>query len=203
MAAKKVVAKKTAPAVAVAVAQVGEVTLESIVAATQAGSFVYTAAAVHGPLIEAGFVEINPAMADENGAIATRSTEKGNSQVMTATNQTQAAAPAVKAGFVIETGVTMPAISGRGRSGCSYPFDQMEVNQSFFVAASESKPNPAKSLASTISSANARYAVPVTDGSTRTTKKGAVVPATVETRKFVVRSVTENGVAGARVWRTL
>ena len=104
--------------------------------------------------------------------------------------------------FQIENDVPVPAISGRGRGGNVYPFDQLEVGQSFFVANSESKPNAAKSLASTVSSATARYAVPAEDGSTKTNKKSEVVPVLVETRKFVVRSVEEDGVKGARVWRT-
>jgi hypothetical protein len=37
----------------------------------------------------------------------------------------------------------------------------------------------------------------------RQNRRGEVVPVMVETRKFVVRSVEENGVKGARVWRTL
>jgi len=107
-----------------------------------------------------------------------------------------------KNGFVLEAGVPLPTIKRGGRGGEVYPFDEMGVGQSFFVAASADKPNPAKSLASTVSSATARYAVPAEDGSTKTNKKGETVPLMVETRKFVVRSVEENGVKGARVWRT-
>ena len=104
--------------------------------------------------------------------------------------------------FKIEDSIPVPTISGRGRGVKVYPFDQLEVGQSFFVANDESKPNAAKSLASTVSGATARYAVPAEDGATKTNKKGEVVPVMVETRKFVVRSVEENGVKGARVWRT-
>ncbi len=104
--------------------------------------------------------------------------------------------------FQVENDVPVPAISGRGRGVNVYPFKVLAVGQSFFVPNSESKPNAAKSLASTVSSATARYAVPAEDGSTKTNKKGEVVPVMVETRKFVVRSVEENGVKGARVWRT-
>ena len=104
--------------------------------------------------------------------------------------------------FQIEDSLPVPAISGRGRGSNVYPFGQLEVGQSFFVANSESKPNAAKSLASTVCSATARYAVPAEDGSTKTNKKGEVVPVMVKTRKFVVRRVEEDGVKGARVWRT-
>ena len=78
-----------------------------------------------------------------------------------------------------------------------YPFDALNVRQSFFVPNTEDKPNAAKSLASTVSSATARYAE-VVEGQFKTNKKGEQVPVTRETRKFVVRSVE----GGARVWRT-
>ena len=207
MAAKKSAGEKTA---ATAVAVIG---LAEIVAAGANGLF--TPAAVHGPLVEAGLVEINPAMVNEAGEIATRATQAGieslDSGAIVVDNATTEANSAiaetgktekVKTMFQIEDNVPVPAISGRGRGGNVYPFDQLAVGQSFFVPNSESKPNAAKSLASTVSSATSRYAVPAEDGSTKTNKKGEVVPVMVETRKFVVRSVEEDGVKGARVWRT-
>ena len=207
MATKKSAGKKTA---ATAVVVVG---LAEIVAAGANGLF--TPAAVHGPLVEAGLVEINPAMVNEAGEIATRATQAGieslDSGAIVVDNATSEANSAiaetgktekVKTMFQIEDNVPVPAISGRGRGGNVYPFEVLAVGQSFFVPNSESKPNAAKSLASTVSSATARYAVPAEDGSTKTNKKGEVVPVLVETRKFVVRSVEEDGVKGARVWRT-
>ena len=68
MATKKSAAKKTAETVAV-------IGLAEIVAAGANG--LYTAVAVHAPLVEAGLVEINPAMVNEAGEIATRATQKG------------------------------------------------------------------------------------------------------------------------------
>ena len=196
---------------AVAVAQVGEVTLENIVSATLDGtkSFLYTSAAVHTPLAEAGLVEVNPTMANDAGELATRATQKGIDSVLkngeNQTSETQgesAKTEKVKTMFQLEDNVALPSISGRGRTGTTYPFEAMAVGQSFFVANREDKPNAAKSLASTVSSATARYAVPSADGATKTNKKGKTVPVMVETRKFVVRSVEENGVKGARIWRT-
>lgn len=208
MTTKKSAAKKTAETVAV-------IGLAEIVAAGANGLF--TPVAVHGPLVEAGLVEINPGMTNENGEVATRATQAGieslDSGATVGNNATSEATSAtaetgktekVKTMFKIEDSIPFPKISGRGRGGKMYPFDQLEVGQSFFVANDESKPNAAKSLASTVSSATARYAVAsAEDGSTKTNKKGEVVPVMVETRKFVVRSVEENGVKGARVWRTL
>ena len=202
MTTNKSSAKKTAKIATV-------IGLAEIVAAGANGLF--TPAAVHGPLVEAGLVEINPAMVNEAGEIATRATQAGiesldsgaivvDNATTEANSETAATGKTekVKSMFKIENEVPVPAISGRGRGGNMYPFDQLEVGQSFFVANSESKPNAAKSLASTVSSATARYAVPAEDGSTKTNKKGKTVPVMVETRKFVVRSVE----GGARVWRT-
>lgn len=201
--------RKTAPAVAVA--EVGNVTMSHIVEATldPAKGFLYTSADVHTSLAEAGLVEVNPGMANEAGELATRATQKGIDSVSkngenatSETNGEPAKTEKVNQMFQLEDNVAVPSISGRGRTGTTYPFEVMAVGQSFFVANSEGKPNAAKSLASTVSSATARYAVPSADGATKTNKKGETVPVMVVTRKFIVRSVEENGVKGARVWRT-
>lgn len=203
----KKASRKTAPAVAVA--QVGEVALENIVAATLDAErgFLHTSPAVHTPLIEAGLVEINTDIINEAGEVATRATEKGIKAVQTNHDESQAVETvAGKNGFVLEADIAVPTIKRGGRGGEVYPFDAMTVGQSFFVAASEAKPNPAKSLASTVSSATARYAEEKKNAAgeveTKTNKKGEVVPVMVETRKFIVRSVEEKGVKGARIWRT-
>ena len=206
MTTKKSAAKKTAEIAT-------PIGLVEIVAAGASGMFVPES--VYAPLVEAGLVEINPAITNEAGEIATRATQAGieslDSGAIVVDNATTEAnsetaetgkTEKVKTMFQIEENVPVPTISGRGRGGNVYPFNQLEVGQSFFVPNSESKPNAAKSLASTVSSATARYAVPAEDGSTKTNKKGEVVPVLVETRKFVVRSVEEDGVKGARVWRT-
>ena len=209
MTTKKSAAKKTAEIATV-------IGLAEIVAAGANG--IYVPESVFAPLVEAGLVEINTAMTNEAGEVATRATQKGIDSLQPNGDNTSEASEAsansetaatetgktqkVKIMFQIENDVPVPAISGRGSGGNMYPFEVMAVGQSFFVPNSESKPNAAKSLASTVSSATARYAVPAEDGSTKTNKKGEVVPVMVETRKFVVRSVEEDGVKGARVWRT-
>lgn len=178
------------------------VTLKEIVAAGADG--LYTGPAVHDALVAEGLVELNPAGPNDKGETLTRATQKGIDSMNTASNTGTAAAStsAVSSGFAIDDGIALPTISGRGRAGATvYPFDKLAVGQSFFVPNSEDKPNAAKSLASTVSSATARYAEPV-EGETRIDRKGNSVQAMKATRQFVVRSVEENGVAGARVWRT-
>lgn len=185
MAAKNSKKSKTAPAL----------DLAAIVKATEAGSFVYTSAEAHASALADGLVEVNPSMTNEAGELATRATEKGISSMNA--SQTPAPAAASKPSFAIEDGIELAPISGRGRGGETYPFDKLAVGQSFFVPNSDDKPNVAKSLASTVSSATRRYAEEI-PGQTRTDRKGNVVPALKETRKFVVRAVD----GGARVWRT-
>jgi hypothetical protein len=228
MASAKKTSRKTSAAVGVVGA--GVATLAEIVAATldETKGFIYTSPAVHTPLVEAGLVEVNPQMPNPDQAeeLATRATQKGIDQVNTATApETAAVSNASANGFKLEANVPVPAIAGRGRTGTTYPFDIMEVGHSFFVQNDAEKPNAAKSLASTVSSANARYAVgtgefkavkvPVyqTDESGKRVKdaEGKLIKTgeveeqrevMKQTRTFIVRSVTENGVAGARIWRT-
>lgn len=146
-------------------------------------------------------VEVNPEITNDDGHIAVRlvQTTEGDS-AMPETTQTAAPVAASKSAFVIESGVSMPA-TVRGRTSHMYPFDALEVGQSFFVPNTAEKPNAAKSLASTVSGATARYAQEV-PGETVVNRKGRTVPKTVETRKFVVKADTKEGVEGARVWRT-
>ncbi|AMW36187.1 hypothetical protein [Xanthomonas phage XAJ2] len=190
--------------------------LSAIVAATQAGNFEYTPETVHGPLVAEGLVEVNPEMKNEAGDLATRATSKGieqmNAQNQPATGDTtaQTTAPAAsKPSFQIEV-ATLPPVSGRGRSAGSslYPFEQLEVGQSFFVPATAEKPEPAKSLASVVSAANKRTGVET--GETKQTRNGNTIPVIEFTKHFVVRARSaadesreglKGGTDGARVYR--
>jgi len=135
-------------------------------------------------LVKDGLVETNAEIRDGD-KIAARATTKGtevNDQSNTGTAPT---ATAPTSAFAIDDGITMPPSRG-GRNRGVYPFDQLTVGQSFHVPASEAKPNPAKSLASTVSSANKRNG-----------KEGG------SGAKYEVRSVDASDPrgAGARVWR--
>ena len=186
--ARKPNPSKTAPAL----------DLAAIIAATNSGTFVYTSAEAHASALDDGLVEVNPTMTNEAGELATRATAKGiESMNAPQTSTTPATPAATKPSFAIEDGVPLSAVEGRGRGGETYPFDLLQVNQSFFVPNTAEKPNVAKSLASTVSSATRRYAEEI-EGQTRVDRKGKTVPALKLNRKFVVRAVE----GGARVWRT-
>lgn len=111
-------------------------------------------------LMKEGLVETNGDIRDGD-KIATRATEKGielNTTENGGNAGTSGTAPvATASAFSLIDGAELPASRG-GRNRSVYPFDTMAVGQSFFVPASEAKPNPAKSLASTVSSANKRAA---------------------------------------------
>lgn len=166
--------------------------LAEIVAAGENG--IYTTPAIHQTLIEQGLVEVNPELTNEAGEIATRATPEGIKKMSKNTVEV--------AGFEIEEGVEMPTRSRAGRK-TAYPFDVLNVGQSFFVANTEDKPDAVKSMASTVSSANNRYSVPSEDGATRINRKGEEVPVMVQTRRFECRPADKDGEQGARVWRVM
>lgn len=137
--------------------------LSSIVAAMAVEATPYamlTAKEIEG-LTKEGLVETNPEIVDGD-KIAVRATDagiaanaannppasnEGNTQAMTNTNSQ----------FVTGSGfVPSPSRGGRGRS--IYDFDGLAIGGFIFVPATDDKPNPAKSLASTVSSATKRSA---------------------------------------------
>lgn len=191
-------------------AKITEATLDQ----TQGFAYVKNGA-TSAMLAEAGLVELNPQMVDGD-KIAARATEKGidmyqSGDNVEASNEGQVdqteGTNTMDNQFAIDDGVAIPAIKRKGSATPIYPFDALEVGQSFFVPATEDMPNPGKSLASTVSSASKRYA---TENGTRTINRRnketgemepVEVPAYEYSRKFMVRTVEENGVKGARVWR--
>lgn len=186
------------------------VTLAAVIAATKAGGFEYTPAAFHTELIASGDVEINPEMTNEAGMIATRATAKH----LTEGNEMTQTAPAVngaeKPKFEIESGVELPQRTRNAaglRAGRTpvYPFEQLEIGQSFFVPNASADKPAAKAMASTVAGANARYTEKL-EGQSRTNRKGKVVDATKQLRKFKIfdteRTMQDGSVQkGARIFR--
>lgn len=204
--------KSTATATAVpetaAVKPHVHVRLEDVINATKAGSFVYTGAEFHNPLIASGEVEINPDMTDEHGNVATRAIIKEKEEpVMT---EVSTATVSTKPVFVLESNMPIPEKvrkAGSLRAGRTpvYPFDGLEIGGSFFVAdKAEDKP-AIKAMASTVAGANARFSEAI-EGETRTNRKGKVVPVMKQLRKFKVYDTYLNpedstSQKGARVFR--
>ena len=125
----------------------------------------------------------------------------------------QAGVAANKAQITIDDNVAMPSARSRGGAASKYPFDQLNPQQSFFVAGED----VAKAMPSVVAAQNNRYATKAknddgsvqmregikrekqADGTTKTWKEQ--VPVKEYSKFFFSRSVTENEVKGVRVWR--
>ncbi len=148
-------------------------------------------------LLADGMVEQNTDIADGD-KVATRATEKGITALNEATATTGSGATAST--FEIEDGVQKKGRRG-GRSSILYPFDDLNVGQSFHIPATTERPNPSKSIASTVSAATKKWATPT--GQTKKSPKGNDIPVLSYTRRFSVEAVdaTDPKGAGARVFR--
>lgn len=182
--------------------------LAAINTAVNAGGNYYVSEPDGLPLVNANppLIEVNTGMLDAAGNAAARLTDAGKALLAASANPAVAEQPSP---FAIITGAALPESKRGNRAGAPtiYPFEQLQIGQSFFVPASEKTPEPVKTLGSTVSSANHRYAVDT--GTTKTvtrTKRGeknkAVLDAagnkvkeTVEapvykySRKFTIRAV--------------
>lgn len=125
----------------------------------------------------AGLVEVNPNITNETGAIAARITDAGrNYKTMEDTNNagtegtTEGAqgSEAVGFDFAVETIDAIVPKRVRAETPAKYPFDRLGApvtgedgkpkNQAFFVPATAERPEPWKSLASTVSTHKAKFA---------------------------------------------
>lgn len=135
---------------------------------------------------------------DPAGNVSVFATSLGVAAV-TGTSPVEAAVTP-KSEFVIEDGFVPPASKRGGIKSDTYPFAALGVGQSFFVPATAERPNPAKGLASTVSSATKRFAAAYPSGHAQ-----AGQPTGKDGRKFTVRArTTADGEKsnGARVYRT-
>ena len=139
--------------------------LKEIVDATNAGQNAYFGQVEGQPMADAGLIQVNGAVTNPSNPaeFLCRSTDAAVAYLAsnsgTASTQTEA-----KAGnYAILKNVELPAAKRRGNpSGngapTKYPFESMEVNDTFFSADSEHKKgNAVKALGSTISAQNKKY----------------------------------------------
>lgn len=189
--------------------------LQQAVTATKGGAIPVATKAELEALQRDGLIELGPQekpgsnkfqyRATESGVRAFESENSGNNeqapQPQQNTQQPQGQPQTVSnvKGFEIETGVPVPEKARRSGPSGKYPFDALEVGQSFFIPASNDKPEPWKSLQSTVAAAQRRHAV---EEGTRTDRNGKTVPNLKPTRIFRLDKDTKNGQEGARVWRT-
>jgi hypothetical protein len=189
--------------------------LSMIAAATAAGGFHYVTKDEASPLLShvPQLIEVNTNMIEEGtGKAAARATSAGTA--MTQTAQSGAAVPGVvmPSPFgIIKGAILPPSRRGEGLRGGGapkqYPFDTMEVGDSFFVPVSEKHPDPLKTLGSTVSSANMRFAEETgemrkvhrkvrgkdrkatVDGAGNFVYEDVEIPVYKHTRKFEIRGI--------------
>ncbi len=176
---------KNKPASAPA-AQTATITLADIVAATKGEQgYMYAPREVLEPLVQSGDVIVNhDEGANEQGWFMAKATSKALGVTAEDSAKTETAKPK----FEIESNIVVPERKRNStglRAGRTpiYPFDALEIGQSFFVPDADGK-SAHKSMASTLSGVNTRYSEEV-PGQTRVNRKGATVPATKQTRKYV------------------
>ena len=175
--------------------------LKVIATETTEKGFGYAAESDCAELAKCGLVEVNTSIAlDENGRFAVRCISAGFEVVNGLGTDSE---------FPVVGGIDMPTVSRHiPKRTSKYPFDQLEVGQSFFIAATEEVPNPMRSYASAVTGANKRFAEEV-PGETRVNRKGNTVPLTRQTREFSMRRVADgapwgqHGATGVAVWRVL
>lgn len=179
--------------------------LSRIVEATLDASigFTYCSDEIAGWLVKNEYVEQNEAIKNVSGHLATRATEKGIKLVESLKPKEEVKVSEETVIYVIENVALAPVKRGAGLIPrvSKYPFDKLEVGQSFFVAGKY-----LKGMASTVNNAAKKYATVEKneDGTDKTKvgKNGKDVKCYIYTRKFGVRSDEVNGVAGVRVGRT-
>lgn len=157
------------------------------------------------PLIEVNIEDV------VDGKAAVRLTQEGFNMINPNDNLPVAVASNshVASNYAIISNAALPAAKRGGRGGApvQYPFDALEVGQSFFVPVSSKHVNPTKTLGSTVSSANMRFSVETGEMKTvERTKRGdgnkavidaqgnkiremVTIPVRKQTRKFSIRPV--------------
>ena len=194
--------------------------LIAIASATAANSFMYVTKDECLPLLtnQPPLIEVNTEMLDPNDAnkAAARITQAGTNYLRGLNVNTTA--PVTASSFAIMSNIPVPASKKGNFKGsgapAKYPFDGLEVGQSFFVPASEKVPDPTKTLGSSVSAAQMKYATAT--GQTKEverSKRGAggkaeldaagnkvmekkMVPVYKFERKFVIRSIKKGDVLG-------
>lgn len=160
-------------------------------------------------------IEVNTGDLDPAGNAAVRLTAAGNEMVAAGALNAGGGKPDTKPAvtkFAIMSNVVPPAsMRGaglkHGTRSSQYPFEDLQIGQSFFVPVSADIPDPVKTIGSTVSSANMRYRTEtgetvsktrikrgsdhkaVKDAAGNPVKETVTVPVYKQDRKFIIRPI--------------
>lgn len=157
----------------------------ALLSAIAAGAIARLTADEVNDAMAAGHVAVNTNDVDQFGAAAVTLTEAGQAAITAEANK-----PA-SSKLAIDADVPMPAASPTKRGGAkresAYPFDALEVGQSFHVPKTSDNPDPKARLSSTVSAARAGYMPGLTneDGTPKMETVTKSVYATDAAGKFV------------------
>jgi len=196
--------------------------------ATKSGSFLYLPGDICEILLKKGWGEVNDEIVNDEGHKAARLTEAGATEAGINTgdsispddtsakevHELEPDARSVRSASQQKEAIHMykiedkQVVKKRANSGNQkYPFDQLEIGQSFFVPATKERPEPWKSLAGAITVANKKASELMFDESgnpiMRINKRGTEVQATRPLKKFAMQKDTVDGVNGVRMGRIM
>ena len=167
--------------------------LAQIVEGKELGRKYYVGAAVGYPLLQEGLITVddtdrNP---QDDEEVAAYPTDAGIARIRGVQPPTQKVFP-VSDGYAIDDYMPPRSVRSRSPNGSIYPFDSLQVGQSFHVPATAAMPKPARTLASATSLATRKYAVASgyethPDGTPKLDKAGNPVPKWEKTRVFAVQ----------------
>jgi hypothetical protein len=185
--------------------------LAALVMATQSElGYMHATPAEAKSLLDAGYADMNmelPHATDPN-AFAIRATDEG---IAALSNQSTAPANSIATtpvfSFEIET-IDAPTRKRRSTGSVAYPFAQLpEVGadgkvSAFFVPSTEARPEPWKSLQSTVSAATRSFATKTGENAfTKKNGEAGTRSTYAYTRKFTITEGERQGVKGAWVSR--
>lgn len=140
------------------------VELLALIAASETG-FLMLTQDEGAEAVSAGHAMVDTSVVAEGDTAAVRLTEAGAALL-----NPVAEAPKASNGFEIDADVAMPTVTRRPRES-AYPFDKLEVGQSFHVAPTEEFPDPVSRLQSSVSGARLKWSVPTGEKETVTVKE--------------------------------
>ena len=133
-------------------------------------------------IVAAGQAAIDPSITADtvNGTVAVRLTQLGNAALAAAPTAAKTGRSSTTVSAILKGGPPPPAAGKRGgfTRGSKYPFDELEIGDSFHLKASLEDANPLTAVQSSLAAAREKYSVPAVDGS------GAAIMETVKVRTY-------------------